>query len=144
MASTDHTPRFLLRAFICKVSVCGLRHQPLCHLFTSWMYTAHTHIHTHPPFSQHTARTQTPMPQTHSHAHKHTCLFRFPRAGGLLPGPGHSDACSRATCAHLRTLALSAASTPPGQARAHEDWESRKHFPPTHPAAIDMQHLSCL
>lgn len=38
-------------------------------LFTSWMYTALTHIHTHPPLSQHTARTQTLMPQTHSHTH---------------------------------------------------------------------------
>lgn len=39
------------QAFVCEASVLGFKHQPLCFLFTSWMYTAHRHSHTHPPLS---------------------------------------------------------------------------------------------
>lgn len=142
MASTDNTHRFLLKAVICKVFVCGLWHQPLCHLFTSWICTAHTHIHTHPPFSQHTARTQTPMPQTHSHAHKHTCLFHFPHARELLPGPGRPDACSRSTRGHAGTLTVSPAGS--RQAGPVHTWTGRAGNIFQLPTAIDMQDLSCL
>lgn len=107
-ARTGNIARLSPRAFYSKVFVSGLSRQPLCHLFTSWMCTAHTHIHTHPPFSQHTARTQTPMPQTHSRAHKHACLFHFPWEHDstyldlVTLRPAHAP-----ICVHLGTHTLS-------------------------------------
>ena len=128
--------RFMLEAFVYKVFVCGLWHQPLCHLFTSWMCIAHMHIHTHPPFSQHTACTQTPMPQTYSCTHKHTCLFHVHHAWKLPTTPGHSP------CVDTHVLTL-----PPAgfwQAELTSTQTSGAGSGLRLSPVIDVQHLSCL
>ena len=58
--------------------------------------TAHMHVNTHPPFSQHTARTRTPKSQTYSRTHKHVPINTC--ASPIIPTtPSHSDA---STCEH--------------------------------------------
>ena len=140
MANIDNTHRFLLKAFICKVFVCGLWHQPLCHLFTSWMCAAHTHIHT----THHSHNTQHALKrQCHKHSHMHTNI----RASSIFPL--HESSCpdlailmpgSYSMYVHLGTH------TPAGshQAGPVYTWTSRAGSIFHLPALIDMQYLSCL
>lgn len=84
------------------------------------MHTAHTHIHTHPPFPQHSARTPTPKPQTRSQIHT---LDTFAPTSLPLPLPlgrcGHLGP-SQAPQVHIFIFMLSWAGSqqPPGAPKA--------------------------
>lgn len=107
------------------------------------VYSSHTHSHpptvltTHSAHSNADATNTFPCTQTYVPLPFSPCRRAPARTwslGCLLTRHVCTPTYSRSLCGKHS----------PGQARAHADWESRKHFPPTHPAAIDMQHLSCL
>lgn len=138
----------------------------LSSIYIGHIYIAHTHIHTHPPFSQHTACTQTPMPQTHSHAHTNIrasatspCMKAPDQTWSLRcclyahvctptthsPSHGHSAGwASRAGVLSSSLLSLTCSTCPIFSSLHYGfDWVECQNLPGTEPRAATEKPISC-